>query len=256
MEAETRDSLTTHRLLIEQALKRRNLPPALRRELEEELRRILVKEVAAANPVLFDACEEEDDEEEGEREGGDSGSEGGCGDGGGQQGAGGGDSGGGMGHGDGGAVNEDSGLAGFETIALLFFLAEQDVVIPPEDVPAQDIMPQASMPEVVDVIEDFPVAAVTLLFSREEKIAQVHEPYTLDAEGKPDSPGDLLPALERHAAARGAHIMQLKVHADAVELFRQKGYVPLGKIVTHRGAPMQQMRRVLGYNVSAPVDMS
>jgi len=239
IEAQTFESLKTHRLLIEKALQNRNLPPELRAELEKELQLALRKEIAA-KPILSEiSADDEDDEDEGE-DGTGSGD---------HQGSSSGESGGGMGHGDDGTVSEQQeGLSGLEMVALLFFLTEQDVALP--------IEAPVPTPDSIDYTEAFPLAAATLLFNREAKTAHIHEPYTLEPEGKPDAPSDLLPSLERHAAKLGAHVMQLKVHADAVSLFKMKGYQPHGKIVNRQGAPMQRMRRTLALNAPVPTDMT
>ncbi len=250
IEAQTLESLKTHRLLIERALENRNLPPAMRAELEKELQLALRKEIAA-KPVLPDIIDEDDDEEE--ETGGDDGS---STDSGGQQGSAGG-GGGGMSYSDTvyaeGAVNEHDGLSGVEMISLLFFLTEQAVAqpieVPPPVVEATEVLVTENY------VEAFPLAAATLLFNREAKAAHVHEPYTLAQEGTTNAPSELLPTLEKHAAKMGAHVMHLKVHADAVSLFQKKGYEPQGRIVVRQGTPIQRMRRSLAYtNTFIPTD--
>ena len=242
IQAQTIESLTTHRLLIEKALTNRKLPPALRAELEKELQQVMRQKSAAKSAMLeIPFEEEEEDEDEGSGDGG-SGDCGSCG-GGDQQGSSDGSGGGMMGAGGDGpteGVASDS-VAGLEMTALLFYLAEHDVV---------DAVP------VADYSEIFPLAAATILFNRVAKTAHIHEPYTLAPEGKPDAPSDLLPVLEQHAARMGARVMQLRVHEDAVNLFKNKGYVPQGKMVNRQGTPMQRMRRTLPLNVLVPTDMT
>ena len=243
IEAQTVESLKTHRLLIERALENRNLSPAMRAELEKELQLALRKEIAA-KPVLPDITDEDDEEDE--ETGGDDGSRT---EGGGQQGAAGGGS-GGMSYGDTvyteGTARENDGLSGLEMISLLFFLTEQTVAQPAEVLPP--IVAAAEIVVTEDYTETFPLAAATLLFNHEAKTAHIHEPYTLAQEGTTNAPSEFLPTLENHAAKMGAHVMHLKVHADAVSLFKKKGYEPQGKIVIRQGTPIQKMRRSLAYN--------
>ena len=240
IEAQTLETLKSHRILIETALRNRNLPPALRAELEQELSLALRKEIAARPTFTGTQGEEEDEDEDGTDTDG-NGTEGG---GSASGGAAGGD-GGGMGHENEGndSTSEHTGLSDLETIALLFFLTAQSVDQPCE------------APAPVDYDEAFPLAAATLLFNREAKTAHIHEPYTMAQENTPDAPSDFLPSLEKHALKLGAHVMQLKVHTDAVSLFRKKGYEPHGPIISRRGAPLQRMRRTLSLNAPMPNDV-
>ena len=219
IEADTLDAIKCYRAHIEQTLKIADLTSEDRAELEWALRRAWDKQNAAQKAE--DECEEEKERKRKEGEG----------DAGGEQQSGsssGGSSGdGGPMHGNEEGSNDD--LSDFELFALLLFMAEQDIN-----------QPRTSS------VDAQPSAAATLLFNKDNGIAQINESYTLTREGHAQAPSDFVPALENHAAAIGAQILQLKVHPDAVPLFQKKlGYKPYGKLFKRNGTPVQRMRKTL-----------
>jgi hypothetical protein len=232
LEAATLDARRRHRTLIELALKNRNLPPELRITLETELQQALIKEWAAQKAMEEEGEKIEEEEEKKKKTEGDS--EGGGDQQGGTGKSGSGDSGGPARENE-SAEKEDEGLSDLEIFMLLLFLAEGGVE-----------QPQASDPGIYEGSADLALAAATLLFDREEKIAHIHEPYMAAQDSGAPVHSEFLPSLEHHATNMGAQVMCLKVHLASVDFFRNKlGYKPHGQSFRQGNVPMQRMRKIL-----------
>jgi len=229
--ADTLDDRTRHRQIIEQKLKKTGLTPALQLELNGLLKRARVDEKYARD-ALADAISDEEKEDKDKKtgEGGDSGdgSQSGGGSSGGGSSAGG--DGGGMRWTD-GVLSEEAteGLTDREVFELLFLLIEMDNGLAP-------------------TADSAPVDAATLLFNRDDGIALVNEPYTVEHQQHPHAPSTMLHAIEQHAASVGARTMLVNVHVDhagMVDLFRQKGYQLYGGVAQRNGLSLQRMRKTL-----------
>ncbi len=230
IEAQTLEMREHYRLLLEQKLNDPTLPPELRAELQHDLSHAVTKETDARYDLL------KAEEEEKKKEKGEGGEDGG------QQGS------GGSGGGDSGGMKEEKAeredLLSFETLALLFYLAEQDIQ-----------MPHLAPAEPSLAITDPALGAATLLYNPEEKLALVQEPYTLEQEKLAHSPAAFLPALEKHALTMGANVMQLKVHPSAVDLFRKKfGYELVPQAVSRNNAAVLRMRKALTLSMTPAFD--
>jgi hypothetical protein len=227
IEADTLEGIKRYRALIEHTLKRPDLRPDHRIELEIALKRAWDKQIGAQRREDDREIEQEERKKKKGSGEGDGTSEGSGGD---QQGGGtGGDSRGGGNLGD-GETNEDDAedTTDTELVGLLLLMSEGD----------------ANHAATHDPNLSF--AAATLMLDHDEGLAEVHESYSLRNENSGDARSDLLPSLERHAATLGARMMQLKVQPDVVPMFQQKlGYTPYGKMLTQKGGPLQRMRKTL-----------
>ena len=224
IEADTLETRKRYRMFIEEQLQKPNLPPALRAELETALKQALIKEADAERAL------DESKKKKGEAGGGETGEGEGQGSGG--------EDGDSEGDGEGEGGDSSGGIGEFEMFNLLFFLSaalkyEQEQV-------------ETAIHAERSALE--PLAAATLLLDRIGKAAHIEQPYHPEQGDAPNKPSDLLSALEQHALSLGAQTMHLKVHIDAVDLFKKKfGYAPLGETVKRRGTHMQRMRKTLAH---------
>ncbi|MGB9153364.1 MAG: hypothetical protein WCD70_09800 [Alphaproteobacteria bacterium] len=223
IKANTLDARKRQRIFIEDALKNPGLRPARRIDLEGALRLALMTETAA-----HQAADEEEAENKKKTDDGDSGDQGSSGSGG--------DTRGGKSGGAGTTSSEDGDeddMSDLELFELFLFLMDTEAKQREADLAHDD-----------SILE--PLAAATILFNRNDKVAHIDKLYTLEQENAPHAPSAYLPSLEKHIANLGAEAMHLKVHADAVPLFKKKlGYKPLGPVIHRNGKPMQRMKKIL-----------
>jgi len=224
IEADTLAARRRQRIEIEDELKKDNLSPERRAELRYALREALLRENDAEHAANeTQPKKKKEDEGDGSSDGGSSDGSGSSGD----------DSGS-----DGGEDGEGGGMTDFELFELLLFFVEMQ---------KESAKAEAALATDYSTLE--PLAAAKLLFSKQERTAQIDEPYQMEQEEKSNISTEFLRSLERHAADMGARHMHLKVHADAVELFRKKfGYEPHGTVIKRNGTPLQTIRKFLARN--------
>jgi hypothetical protein len=229
IEADIVEVRQRQRVFIEQELRKSGLTPARRSELEADLKRAIFNENAARGILDEDADEEEKEKKKGDSGDGQQGSAGGS--------ASGGDRSGDQSSGDREDTEEENedGITDLDMFAFFLFLMEQDAKHP-------DAAPDTALDH--KALE--PVAAATLSLDREEKVASIDETYTMEHENRTHAPSAFLSSLEHQAALLGARAMQLRVHPDAVDLFKKKfGYEPHGTPIKQNGASLQRMRKML-----------
>lgn len=219
IEADTLPARRRLRIKIEDELKKDNLSPVRRVELQYALREALLRENDAQRAADETPSKKKEGEEEGE--GGEGSSSGGSG---------------------GGETNNGSddtesgeGLTGLELFELLFFFIE----LGKDPAKAEAILAG-------DYSALEPLAAATLLFNKQDRSAHIEQPYEVEKQDRPQILKEVLSSLEKHAAELGARAMHLKVHADAVNTFIQKfGYEAQGEVIKRGGKPIQKMRKPL-----------
>ncbi|MDE1901880.1 MAG: hypothetical protein KGI37_09585, partial [Alphaproteobacteria bacterium] len=196
---DTLEERQRHQNFLRRALENTQLSPEQRLELEAALKRA-TQSVDDARHDVEDADSREEEEKKKKTDGDDG--DGSQGDTGGGQ-----SSGGNGGSGDGGVrwesaevTESDESSSDLDLVELLFVL---------------DAMSTPAM----DMVADEPVAAATLAFDYDQGVASLDQAYS---PAQPHQPGAhyehyehaaLLPSLEHHAVTKGAHVMQVLVHA-------------------------------------------